>query len=55
VLRFSGAGSILTAWGELGVDTASMHHPTGIVVDGLGNVLVVDSSNHRVMKFAPIQ
>jgi DNA-binding beta-propeller fold protein YncE len=42
-------------WGNFGSDERSFNTPSGIVVDAAGNVYVVDSGNHRVVKFAPVQ
>uniref|UniRef100_A0A0G4H717 SMP-30/Gluconolactonase/LRE-like region domain-containing protein n=1 Tax=Chromera velia CCMP2878 TaxID=1169474 RepID=A0A0G4H717_9ALVE len=32
---------------------ARFHNPTGVVVDGSGNVIVADSLNHRIRKITP--
>ncbi len=54
VLVFDQDGEFVATFGEYGLDSKSFALPTGIAVDGDGNVYVVDSANHRVMKFAPI-
>lgn len=54
VLVFDQSGEFVATFGEYGFDSKSFALPTGVAVDGDGNVYVIDSSNHRVMKFAPI-
>jgi uncharacterized protein (TIGR03663 family) len=54
VLVFDQSGEFVATFGEYGFDSKSFALPTGITVDGEGNVYVIDSANHRVMKFAPI-
>ena len=54
VLVFDQGGEFVATFGEYGFDSKTFSLPTGIAVDGDGNVYVIDSSNHRVMKFAPI-
>jgi sugar lactone lactonase YvrE len=33
--------------------SAQFNYPTGVAVDGVGNIIVADSDNHRVRKIAP--
>jgi sugar lactone lactonase YvrE len=40
--------------GGLGTDEGQFHSPTGMCVDGNGNILVADTGNGRVEKFSPI-
>jgi len=40
--------------GGLGTDEGQFHSPTGMSVDGSGNILVADTGNGRVEKFSPI-
>ena len=54
VLVYDQSGEFVATFGEYGFDSKSFSLPTGIAVDGEGNVYVTDSANHRVMKFAPI-
>jgi len=54
VLVFDQDGEFVAIFGEYGFDSKSFSLPTGIAVDGDGNVYVIDSANHRVMKFGPI-
>ncbi|MFQ5811810.1 MAG: flippase activity-associated protein Agl23 [Anaerolineae bacterium] len=54
VLVFDQGGEFVATFGEYGFDSKSFSLPTGIAVDGDGNVYVIDSANHRVMKFAPM-
>jgi DNA-binding beta-propeller fold protein YncE len=39
--------------GGLGTDEGQFHSPTGMCVDGNGNILVADTGNGRVEKFSP--
>ena len=42
----------LTEWGSLGTGDGQLNFPTGVAVDGAGNVVyVADRLNHRVQKF----
>jgi DNA-binding beta-propeller fold protein YncE len=54
VLVFDTDGKFVATFGEYGFDSKTFALPTGIAVDGEGNVYVTDSANHRVMKFAPM-
>ena len=40
--------------GGLGTDEGQFHSPTGMCVDGNGNILVADTGNGRIEKFSPI-
>jgi uncharacterized protein (TIGR03663 family) len=55
VLVFDQDGEFVATFGEYGFDNKTFGLPTGIAVDGEGNVYVTDSANHRVMKFAPVR
>jgi sugar lactone lactonase YvrE len=39
--------------GGLGTDEGQFHSPTGMCVDGNGNILVADTGNGRIEKFSP--
>ena len=41
----------LTQWGSYGSGNGQFNGPTGIAVDGSGNVYVADQANNRVEKF----
>ena len=41
----------MTRWGGLGSSRGRFNAPRGIAVDAAGDVLVVDTGNHRVQKF----
>ena len=41
----------LTKWGTLGAVDGELNSPSGVAVDGSGNVYVADTANHRVHKF----
>ncbi|HEX5904709.1 MAG TPA: SBBP repeat-containing protein [Candidatus Nitrosocosmicus sp.] len=43
--------SFVEKWGSKGANDGQFNHPSGIAVDSLGNVYVVDFGNHRIQKF----
>jgi len=43
--------SAVASWGSNGSGPGQFNNPKGIAVDGLGNVFVADSYNHRVLVF----
>ncbi len=53
VLCFDEAGEFITGWGDGGIAPGQFGLPAGVAFDGEGNLWVVDSSNHRVMRFSP--
>lgn len=55
VLQFDSKGTIVAVWGKYGNDQSSLQNPTGLAVDSAGRVLVADSLNDRVMRFAPVR
>ena len=55
VLVYDQSGEFVATFGEYGFDSKTFSLPTGIAVDGEGNVYVIDSANHRVMKFGPVR
>jgi DNA-binding beta-propeller fold protein YncE len=55
VLIFDSEGELVTIFGKYGTDEASFDLPTGIEVDGEGNLYISDSNNHRIMKFSPVE
>ncbi|WP_332368342.1 hypothetical protein [Spirosoma telluris] len=46
------AGSLLKGDGGPAL-SAALNTPTGVAVDGLGNLFIADLDNHRVRKVAP--
>jgi DNA-binding beta-propeller fold protein YncE len=55
VIKFDGSGKVEAVWGQYGSDISSLNMPSGIAVDGADNIYVLDSANHRVLKFAPLR
>ena len=55
VIVYDQDGEFVATFGEYGFDSKTFSLPTGVAVDGEGNVYVIDSANHRVMKFAPVR
>ena len=49
---FSSSGEKLQSFGTCGSEWGQFQCPRGIVVDGEGNILVADSLNSRIQKFA---
>jgi sugar lactone lactonase YvrE len=47
------AGSGSQGFAEGPGASAQFNYPTGVAIDGEGNIIVADSDNHRVRKFAP--
>mmetsp|Transcript_23512 Transcript_23512/g.46213 ORF Transcript_23512/g.46213 Transcript_23512/m.46213 type:complete len:129 (-) Transcript_23512:221-607(-) len=47
------AGSGLFSWGDGKGAEAHFRNPSGVAVDGSGNIIVADHSNHRIRKICP--
>jgi DNA-binding beta-propeller fold protein YncE len=55
VIVFDSDGNFLLTFGNYGFDKKSFGLPIGIALDDAGNIYVVDSGNHRVMKFGRVK
>jgi uncharacterized protein (TIGR03663 family) len=55
VAKYDGTGKVLAVWGRFGSDLETFNMPAGIAVDSADNVLVLDSANHRLLKFAAVR
>jgi tripartite motif-containing protein 71 len=51
IQKFTNAGTFLTTWGSSGSGDGQFLHPTGVAVDGSGNVYVADYDNGSIQKF----
>jgi len=51
VQKFTADGTYLTQWGYRGSGDGQFNTPSGIAVDGRGNVYVADTFNDRIQKF----
>ncbi len=47
------SGSTVAGTGTLGSAANQLNYPTGVFVDGTGNIYVADFNNHRIQKFPP--
>ena len=53
IQKFSPAGEPLARWGGSGAGPGQFSQPTGLAIDGKGNVFVVDSGNQRIQELSP--
>ncbi len=53
-VQFDSLGAVRTVWGQYGSDLRSFNMPSGIAIGADDSVYVLDSANHRVLKFGPI-
>ena len=51
---FASTGKLITSWGSTGKGFGSFLSPTGIAINSLGNVFVVDHVNDRIQVFTSI-
>ena len=49
---FSANGKKIKSFSSGGSDLGQLWNPTGVTVDGQGNILVCDTGNHRIQKFS---
>ena len=51
---YGSCGNFLTTIGvSFGSQVDQFRRPTGVAVDGAGNLYIADRDNHRVQKYAP--
>ncbi|HLF28856.1 MAG TPA: flippase activity-associated protein Agl23 [Anaerolineae bacterium] len=55
ILVFDAVGTFQASFGQFGSDTRGFATPSGVALDPEGNILVVDTDNHRVMVFPAIE
>ena len=53
ILVFDAQGTFLLSFGQYGADMASFALPLGMAFETDGDLLVVDSDNHRLLEFPP--
>ncbi len=53
ILVFDSQGNFLLSFGQYGADMVSFALPLGMAFEANGNLLVVDSDNHRLLEFPP--
>ena len=53
IQKFSPSGELLETWGGTGSGPGLFNNPTGLVVDGKGNLFIADTGNHRVQELSP--
>jgi uncharacterized protein (TIGR03663 family) len=54
ILVFDSEGTFRLTFGQYGADTASLALPLGMAFTPEGNLVVVDSDNHRLLEFAAL-
>jgi tripartite motif-containing protein 71 len=52
IQKFSASGLLLATWGGTGTGPGQFINPTGLAVDGKGNLFVVDSANDRIQEIS---
>jgi DNA-binding beta-propeller fold protein YncE len=55
LVKYDRSGKVMAVWGQYGSDLSSLNMPSGIAIDSADNVYVLDSANHRVLKFGAIR
>ena len=50
VYKFSSEGVFLAAWGSYGPGDDQFAYPSGLAIDGNGNIYVADTENNRIQK-----
>jgi tripartite motif-containing protein 71 len=53
IQKFSPSGALLATWGGSGTGPGRFINPTGLAVDGKGDVFVVDWNNNRIQELSP--
>jgi streptogramin lyase len=51
IQKFDSSGTYLTQWGSYGTGNGQFKYPTGVAIDGSGNVYVAEYTNNRIQKF----
>ncbi len=53
ILQFDSNGEFLQYWGDYGTDMAGLNLPVGLAMDAQDNLWIVDSGNHRLLRYTP--
>jgi predicted membrane-bound mannosyltransferase/DNA-binding beta-propeller fold protein YncE len=53
ILQFDSTGGFIRYWGEFGSELTGFNLPTGLATDEHDHIWVVDTGNHRVLRFSP--
>jgi DNA-binding beta-propeller fold protein YncE len=51
--KLSPQGQVIATFGSYGSDPGKFNYPSGIALDGAGNIYVADEENHRIQKLSP--
>jgi DNA-binding beta-propeller fold protein YncE len=54
IQKFTADGVFIAQWGSSGIDAGQFGWPSGIAVDGEGNVYVTEVNGNRVQKFTSV-
>jgi hypothetical protein len=52
VEKYTTSGQLVAKWSASGGEAGKFRSPSGVAIDGSGNIYVADTSNHRIQKFA---
>jgi hypothetical protein len=54
ILQFNSDGEFIQYWGDYGSTLEGFILPTGLSVNKDGDLWVVDTGNHRILRFSPL-
>jgi tripartite motif-containing protein 71 len=53
IQKFSSSGELLATWGGTGTGPGQFDNPTGLAVDGKGDLFIADTGNNRIQELSP--